>query len=698
MKQNLAAAVIAGLFFSAGLFAQSDGSKAPEIAPPRPVATPPKVGDRLLKNLDDIGNGEVSRERRQEAYSKLLEGQRYVFMLGRRRDAATAANIRLARQAFQKAAELDPKLAEAYTALAELVLSQPPGDMNEAITLASLAVRIDRDNFGGQRILSRLYTIKSRINEDVLDQANSAKAIAAWKEITRLDPRNAEAWAFLSEFYRRTDKTNDRIEALKSWLSAAAPLETRFYQTMLGREEALSPEAASAKLGGAYLDAGRIKESIEVLNQAVADDPENSDTVAMLGRALESADAATAATSVEAIRQAIYANPESSNLIALLAKVQARTGGLGEAAKVVDGAVARLAEKDKNAAAALQVSLGDIYRDAGRVDEAAAIYKKSLATAGIDENTLATDADRDLAIGVYDRIIRTFKNANRVNDAKLAIDDARKILGDEDSFADRQLIALYRENGRRTEALAAIKFARIRFSSDYGFLRQQAQVLVELGKVNEGVELIRALIGKKPVGPPSPMYDDFTNYLFISMLYSDGKRGAEAIAAANKAYEIAQGEERRQIARLQLATALEKSGDFRSAETTLREILAGSPNNPIAQNNLGYFLADRNEKLDEALRLIQAALKVDPENPSFLDSLAWVYFKMGKFAQAEEQLKKAIAIDSSSSTAHDHLGDIYQKQGKTELARDSWQKAMMLASDPEEVSAIRTKLSKRPAK
>ncbi len=700
----LSAPILAVLAASSPLFAQNEGAPATPrpTPPPTRVVTPtptPKLSESLSKNLENISKTEeISRERREQAYAKLLEGQRYIWAMSRQRGQSNSSTVRLAKQALQKAVELNPNLAEGYTALAELTLTTPPSDMNEAISLASLAVKIDKNNFGGQRILSRLYTIKSGLNDGNLDAANTQKAISAWKEIARLDPRNAEAWAFLSEFYKRTNKTEERITALKNWQSSATPLETRFYRTVLGSQENLSPEGASVKLGEALYDAGRIQESIEILNQSVSDDPENQQTVELLGKALEKADPATAATAVQTLQQAIYANPDNISLVMLLAKVQSRSGNSTEATKFINETITKLAEKDKAAAANLQVSLGDMYSESNRPDEAAAAYQKALTIAGIDQNNLATDNEREFTIAVFEKIVRAYKSANRFNEAKSAIDKSRTILGEEDSFSDRQIIALYRENGKRQEALQALKAARLRFPDDYGFLRQEATVLGELGKVDEGVAIIRSLIGKKQSGVLSPMYDDFTNYLFISMLYSDAKRGKEAVEAANQALEIAGSEDRKQFAKLTLATAQQNSGDFKGAETTLRGILAESPNNPIAQNNLGYFLAERNEKLDEALRLIQQALRADPDNPSYLDSLGWVYFKQGKLDLAEEYLKKALKFDATSATIHEHLGDVYQKQGKLELAKTSWQKALTLASDSEQINGIKAKLNKKTAK
>ena len=197
---------------------------------------------------------------------------------------------------------------------------------------------------------------------------------------------------------------------------------------------------------------------------------------------------------------------------------------------------------------------------------------------------------------------------------------------------------------------------------------------------------------------PSIAYDDFTNYLFISNLYSQANRGKQAIESANLAYSAAKGEERRQIARLTLATAQQMSGDYVSAEETLRQILRQTPDNPFALNNLGYFLIERDKNINEAFELIQRAVKIDPTNPSYLDSLGWAYFKLGKYAEAENYLKEAAGIDTASATINEHLGDVYFKQGKTESAVNVWRKALNLASDAVDINRLKTKLGTKTVK
>lgn len=697
MKSFILAVSLLVLFnFSA--FAQ-EGATGTAQTSPTPVL---KIADLLAQNLQKQTT-DVSRERREQAYSKLLEAQRYMWSRQRARSQSSVRTaLQLARQSVQQAVELDPRLAEGYIFLAELTLSAPPYDADEAIKLANIGVQLNKNSFGAHRILARLYTLKSGIarNEGNLSGAASSaslnaeftnKAIGEWKEITRLDPRSAEAWAFLSEFYDAQGKKQDRIDALNNWISAATPLETSFYQNIFGKQEDLTPESATTKLGSALLSNNQNKEAIEILSRAIADDPSNSAAVELLREAVENSDANTASTAIEALKQAVYANSANISLIKLLADIQARSGRIDDSAKILNDSISKIAEKDKNAAANLQVTLGDIYADNERFDDAVKNYRNALTLRGITNEQPITDDERDFAITIYDKMIRAYKNAGRTAEATSLIEEARRVFGKSDLFADRQLIDFYRETGKNDEALKVIKSLRLKNPGEYFLMRLEATLLTDMGKVDEGVAIIQPLIGKTSA-VPSIMNDDFVNHLFISSLYSAGKRGKLAIDSANKAYNLAQDAERKQIAKLTLATAQQRSGDFASAETTLREILKQNSRNPIALNNLGYFLIERNQKLDEALNLIQQAVRIDPTNPSYLDSLGWAYFQLGKYAEAEKHLKNAAKYDIGSATIQEHLGDVYQKLNKQDLAKRAWQKALNLTSDTEEVTRLKTKL------
>ena len=134
------------------------------------------------------------------------------------------------------------------------------------------------------------------------------------------------------------------------------------------------------------------------------------------------------------------------------------------------------------------------------------------------------------------------------------------------------------------------------------------------------------------------------------------------------------------------------TGDFAGAENTLRDILKESPNNPIALNNLGYFLLERNERFEEAVRLIKQAVDIDPTNPSYLDSLGWAHFKLGKMAEAELYIREALRQDSASATINEHLGDVYFAQSKADQAKTYWQRSLNLATDTKEIERLKKKL------
>jgi Tfp pilus assembly protein PilF len=105
-------------------------------------------------------------------------------------------------------------------------------------------------------------------------------------------------------------------------------------------------------------------------------------------------------------------------------------------------------------------------------------------------------------------------------------------------------------------------------------------------------------------------------------------------------------------------------------------VLATDPQNAAVLNYLGYMLADRGTKLDEALIMIKKAVELEPANGAYLDSLGWAYFRMGKYELAEDNLMKASQRMATDPTVQDHLGDLYQKTGRLKLAAAHWERAV----------------------
>jgi len=101
--------------------------------------------------------------------------------------------------------------------------------------------------------------------------------------------------------------------------------------------------------------------------------------------------------------------------------------------------------------------------------------------------------------------------------------------------------------------------------------------------------------------------------------------------------------------------------------------------NATAMNNYAYYLAERNEKLDLAVKYADMANALEPESSTFQDTYAWVLFKLGDYPGALRWMKKAIAGAKPSAVLHDHYGDILFKSGRVKDAIRQWEKALAMA-------------------
>ncbi|MCS6873916.1 MAG: tetratricopeptide repeat protein [Pyrinomonadaceae bacterium] len=637
---------------------------------------------------------EVSREKREQAYAKLLEGQRYFWQMTRQRTRLSFANYaKLAKQSFQKAIELDPSLAEAYTAIAEIALYSQPMNLDEAVSMASLATKVNPDNFGAHRILAGVYSIKSGLGTGKYNQEFAQKAIAEWQEVTRLDPRNAEAWAFLSEFYEKEGKREEKINALRKWLSSVSPIEARFYRMVFGNWADLSPENAALRLGKELIKSKRAEEAIEILSPIVADQPENSELVETLREAVFLANKEFATKAIYALEQAAMINPSNYELVEILVETQLFSDKSGEAISFLRTIINKVTQKerDKKNLMPYYVKLGEAYLEAEKIKEAIEAFEEALKAGGIYDSPASSENDLYFAERIFSMMISAYKAVNRYAEAKVVIERARLVLGSSSSFADRQSILILVETGKKQEAYDAVRAIRSKFPKDESLVFLEAQILARNARVAEGANLIKSLMKNK--GKPFSV-EDFRYLIMLAEFYGQADQGAEAISIASELQSLAQTNEQKVIAKLVLSNAYYHAESFDIAEKLLNEVLKQLPDNPLALNNLGYFLVEQNRQLEKALEMIQKAVRSDPTNPSYLDSLAWAYFKLGNYEEAEKYIRKATRRGTDSAEVYEHLGDISQKLGKMESAKNAWQKALNLTISQKAAVRLREKIRK----
>lgn len=189
---------------------------------------------------------------------------------------------------------------------------------------------------------------------------------------------------------------------------------------------------------------------------------------------------------------------------------------------------------------------------------------------------------------------------------------------------------------------------------------------------------------------------NFLLELYTGLSYFELKNYSVAIRHLTSAEVVAKADSPERLTPsfyFRLGAVYERNGDYDQSETAFKKCLEMLPEYADALNYLGYMWADRGVKLNEARDMIQKALKIEPKNAAFLDSMGWVLFKLNEPAQGLDYILKAIELsEEPDPVLYDHLGDIYRALNQHEKARESWQKSLKV----EENDQIRKKLEAAP--
>lgn len=137
----------------------------------------------------------------------------------------------------------------------------------------------------------------------------------------------------------------------------------------------------------------------------------------------------------------------------------------------------------------------------------------------------------------------------------------------------------------------------------------------------------------------------------------------------------------------------ERLGKWDIAEADFRKALELNENQPLVLNYLGYSLVDQGLKLDEALDMIKTAVELRPTDGYIVDSLGWVYYRLGRFEEAVKELERAIELRPADPVINDHLGDAYWMVGRRNEARFQWNHARDLGPTEKDLPKILEKIA-----
>lgn len=205
---------------------------------------------------------------------------------------------------------------------------------------------------------------------------------------------------------------------------------------------------------------------------------------------------------------------------------------------------------------------------------------------------------------------------------------------------------------------------------------------VFLGR-NNFAEVVTILEAARKVLP-----DDFRVNFFLGISYSRLNRNIDAARVLEHAREI---NPKDQDAIAQLALVYDTMRRFEDSDALYEEALKLDEGNHLVLNNYAYSLADRGLQLERALAMSRKAVEAQPDNPSYLDTFGWIYYRLGDYAEAERYVKQAIGKGEVNAVVYEHLGDIYFRMNQKDLAIEHWGMALKL---DEGNAALRDKISR----
>ena len=404
---------------------------------------------------------------------------------------------------------------------------------------------------------------------------------------------------------------------------------------------AIVPESAEirAELAGLYARQDRLVEALDAAEEALKRDPDNREANRIVGSIM-----GMLSEQKKPLRAGDDPSTYQARAIAALEKARG------------DGS-------DLN----LLLMLGRLQLRAGQNEKAITALRQIF-----EEQPQYTEGAMLLAMA--------YQGAGRMDDAIATLEGALQ-LNPTHFRALVTLIELYERQRRWKDAAGA--YARAQEANPRADLAGgRAAALLNGGSPAEARDVLTGTIEKRPKPDAGLLY-------LLAESERQLKNTEAAAAAARRLRELFPNDRRGLLMEAQLD---EEAGRIPEAERALRELIARDPRDATALNFLGYMLADRGERLPEAIELIERALKIEPGNPSYLDSLGWAHFKQGNIAEADKPLTDAAAQLPTNSVVQAHLGELRFRQQRYADAAAAWERA--LAGDGESIdrAAIEQKL------
>lgn len=498
-------------------------------------------------------------------------------------------------------------------------------------------------------------------------QGESTAALDEFDHAARLDPGNEQLVVEIARRWLLQKKPDRALDVLK--LGAAQPGASAMLDVLLG--------TAYAQVGETNLAAAANQHAIKKAPQLLAGYQNLYVGDVQAGRSTEALKVLDAAAKQKDVNAEFLVGLAELYLNLQTAAPSTKTNVQARLLPLLQRAKATPTENLHT-----RLRLADAFNAAGEADEAATLYQALLAD--VPQAPMLQENLRAKLTDIY----------LRGRDRSKAIEQLRAMVASDplNMQAHYYLALLYAEAGDSEHAEEMYRKTIVlnpKFEQAYYDLAAS-----QLGN-NETNAVFRTLEqAQKKFG------ENFVSEFLLGVANARVGKYAEAVKHYTSAEVMARATDPKRLTPLfyfQMGSALERKGDYSEAVKYLEKALALKPEFPEAANYLGFMWAERGENLERARTLIDQAVKAEPDNSAYLDSLAWVLFKQGRAQEALPVMLHAIAQAQKDhemdATLYDHLGDIYAAQGDATNARNAWSKALNMGPD----DAVRKKLDALPA-
>lgn len=341
--------------------------------------------------------------------------------------------------------------------------------------------------------------------------------------------------------------------------------------------------------------------------------------------------------------------------------------------------------------------VGNFYQRTGRQDDAAALYsglRASREPSVLSERLEARLAESNPAPIVGSTIeglaevlfdAASILRQERVTDVALIYVRMALDLQPDLPIARLLLADILEEQGRREEAIEAYRSVPDDVPLSWQARLNLADLLDRTGRTDEAIALLTAMTQEQPDQVDAPMQ--------LGNVYRIHQRFDEAAVA----YDIA-------VSRLGEPTpdrwalfyfrgiAYERSGQWEKAEADFLKALELSPDHPYVLNYLAYSWIEQGMNYDKALEMLKQAVTLRPDDGFIVDSLGWVYYRLGQYDLAVQQLERANELMPTDPVLNDHLGDAYWRVGRYNEARFQWRRALQFKPEADLIPVIQAKI------